>query len=323
MFGIGGKIVKRKREEDYLPIHFAKNFIEDPEAFYFDDILECDRHYQGLDSVKKYGAKDSERLQLARTAFIAADWLRYKQAYRITKELAHDLFQMEDLSFPAGALKLPFRTIYLDLEELNISAKGDGSVQNAVLGGILLTYGNVNAGEETAGFCGFTTLIQVPGEKNCQFGGISFPIDDKCNGEELGSFIDENTEEFLEIRPYLKMALLFAAYLSSEKPDISENEKQKQFYRPSTKVKTSAVRKWDVGIRYAKEVQTAKAIPISSRTTHHSGKSPRPHIRKAHWHIYRVGKGRKETKVLWLPPIEVGCSHGNLNELPTVVRSIS
>lgn len=317
--------MKRKREEEYLPIYFAKRLIENPDAPYFNDVLECDQYYQNLDSLDlgKYDAKEVERVQLSRTAFITADWLRYKQAYRITPELAQDLFQMDDLSFPSGALNMPFRTVYLDLEELKIPATGDGSEQNTILSGILFTYGNVNAGGESTGFCGFITLIRVPGKQHCQFGGISFPLNEECDGKDLSYLIDENTEGFLEIRPFLKMALLFAAYLSSEKPDITENEKQKQFYRPSTKVKTSAVRKWDVGIRYTKELQNSRSISTLPGSTQHNGKSPRPHIRKAHWHIYRIGKGRKETKVLWLPPIEVGCNKHKTCELPTVVRSIS
>jgi hypothetical protein len=34
-------------------------------------------------------------------------------------------------------------------------------------------------------------------------------------------------------------------------------------------------------------------------------KSPVPHLRHAHWHGYRVGKGRKDFKLRWLPPIAV------------------
>lgn len=114
-----------------------------------------------------------------------------------------------------------------------------------------------------------------------------------------------------EIKRALRTALLLAAYISSEKPDITENEVQKTFYRPSGKLKTSAVRKWDIGVRYATEVRRRLTETSDTNRPHGTGKSPRPHIRKAHWHIYRIGPGRKETKVLWLAPIEVNCRIGN------------
>ena len=119
----------------------------------------------------------------------------------------------------------------------------------------------------------------------------------------------------------MKNILLLAAYISSVKPDILESEEQKQYYRPSRKIKASAVRKWDVGIRYANEVRHRNAAAEVSENHHGTGQSPRPHIRKAHWHIYRIGPGRKETKVLWLAPIEVNCNRNKCrDEMPTVIR---
>jgi hypothetical protein len=32
---------------------------------------------------------------------------------------------------------------------------------------------------------------------------------------------------------------------------------------------------------------------------------PRPHIRRAHWHTYRIGKGRAERRMRWLAPVAV------------------
>lgn len=35
------------------------------------------------------------------------------------------------------------------------------------------------------------------------------------------------------------------------------------------------------------------------------GRTVAPHIRRAHWHVYRVGPGRRERVVRWLPPIPI------------------
>lgn len=77
-----------------------------------------------------------------------------------------------------------------------------------------------------------------------------------------------------------------------------------------------------------KMVKGGKIFPIEPKTTvyqtaFHLGKQLRaayenannnttkhvsPHIRRAHWHIYRIGQGRKQTTVKWISPILVGGS---------------
>ena len=37
-----------------------------------------------------------------------------------------------------------------------------------------------------------------------------------------------------------------------------------------------------------------------------SRKSPRAHMRRAHWQRYRVGPGRKEIVLKWIEPVFVG-----------------
>ena len=154
------------------------------------------------------------------------------------------------------------------------------------------------------------------------FGGISFDATEAAaENMELNQFLEENTVGYEEIRPVLRKAMLFAAYLSSEKPDVAENETQKNHYHPSAKPKNTSIRKWDVGIRYRKTVMSQgpkKDTAESGVHSRHSGFVMRPHIRKAHWHTYRIGKGRKETKVLWIPPIEINCQMDE--KLPVVVH---
>jgi hypothetical protein len=61
---------------------------------------------------------------------------------------------------------------------------------------------------------------------------------------------------------------------------------------------------WDIGMRIgaALRAATQRAESEPAGGTH---ASPRPHIRRAHWHSYRVGPGRAETILRWLAPIAV------------------
>lgn len=66
--------MKRKNiNEEYLPIRFIKNMIENPDAPYFADVADCDKHYAELTDISRYGVKGSQRLHFSRTAFVAAD----------------------------------------------------------------------------------------------------------------------------------------------------------------------------------------------------------------------------------------------------------
>jgi hypothetical protein len=89
---------------------------------------------------------------------------------------------------------------------------------------------------------------------------------------------------------------------------------------------------WDVGVRYGKAIRVAKKEykkhiekynALEKQSSQSSDikkrKLMRPHIRRAHWHRYRTGIGRKEIKTLWLAPVYV-C--GNGKEIPVTIREV-
>lgn len=140
-------------------------------------------------------------------------------------------------------------------------------------------------GEET-GFAGFVVLTGVPETKELLFGGVSFAVDDADDSQTLNDLIEANAG-MPEIKHALKTALLLAAYISSEKPDITENEVQKTFYRPSGKLKTSAVRKWDIG------------GPLRNRGTAQAGGNVR--CEPASWHRKIPAPAHPESPLAYLP----------------------
>ena len=87
---------------------------------------------------------------------------------------------------------------------------------------------------------------------------------------------------------------------------------------------------WDVGVRYGKAIRLAKheykkhvqkSQPEggAADTEVKTRKPTRPHVRRAHWHRFRTGKGRTETTTLWIAPIYV-C--GNGKEIPVTIHEI-
>lgn len=300
----------------YRPCHsleFAKKMANDGTVAWLRDLKSCEEYFKKAAKVLiKDGwiENESEAFRLSHTTFTVADWLKYKQCYAITKELADDLFTMDDLTFPVDALNLPFRTIYLDWEGLE-----DKEVRGARPLGVFITVGDVPYGDTDVSMCSIVTLGWMDGKY--VFGGVSFDYFPEHMEMSLMEMLNKLTKGFEEERTYLIRALLFAAYLSSEKPEVTENEAQKKLYRPSARARYSSVRKWDVGIRYAVEYQKRQNGDAPERAVK-GRKPPRPHIRRAHWQVYRVGPGRKQKKVLWIPPVAVGVR--GAGPLPVVIR---
>jgi hypothetical protein len=120
------------------------------------------------------------------------------------------------------------------------------------------------------------------------------------------------------------------SFIAIDASDVNENATTKSTYKPhkegsKIKNKFSEVRMWDVGVQYGKAIRVAKReykkhIEKENDSVESKDRKPvRPHIRRAHWHKYHVGEGRKQTKTLWLAPVYV-C--GNGKEIPVTIREV-
>ena len=88
-------------------------------------------------------------------------------------------------------------------------------------------------------------------------------------------------------------------------------------------------RYWDIGVRFGKAFRASGTKPSEPdkpniRQSEEEPKdrlSPRPHVRRAHWHYFWTGKRGADTRKLvlrWVHPVLVGNG-----ELPTVVHNIA
>lgn len=86
---------------------------------------------------------------------------------------------------------------------------------------------------------------------------------------------------------------------------------------------------WDVGVRLGAALRRAYQAEQTGIAAGHAG--PRPHIRRAHWHGFRLGPRLREDgteipaaarafDLRWLPPIAVNLDDGD--QLPAVVRKV-
>ena len=81
------------------------------------------------------------------------------------------------------------------------------------------------------------------------------------------------------------------------------------------------LRAWDVGVRMGAALRRAYHAAEVQLGGTHSG--PRPHVRRAHWHSFWVGKigaPERQLKPRWLPPIPVNLD--DPDSIPAVIRPV-
>lgn len=137
------------------------------------------------------------------------------------------------------------------------------------------------------------------------------------------SDVDKGARQIIE--HVVSSMLSLVLYLCSEQPEIADwtvpMPKSKFF---GTKKRLLAAKEsisWNVGIRIgaALDLSSKRKCEDSVADGSGTGVSVRPHIRRAHWHSFWVGKRGEQTLSLrWLPPIAVNTEEAE--NLPAVIR---
>lgn len=104
----------------------------------------------------------------------------------------------------------------------------------------------------------------------------------------------------------LHTAVSTLLYLCAQEPDISEPGRPQVPWRPTRTVGVpSSPRVWEVGHRIGAALTRGRGQPTGPSAA--SGRSVRPHVRRAHWHSYWTGPrdGPRTLVLRWLHPITV------------------
>lgn len=147
--------------------------------------------------------------------------------------------------------------------------------------------------ENNTATVGATTISTVPGASMSE--------------EEL-----EKTQNYnAKMEPYLRIAVSAAYYLASKNAEIKEVKIPKEkrpvlVSKPGTKPKKVNVKTYNVGYiigkSFEKQLSTTTAEYEKHKNAVGTGRSVRPHVRRAHWHHYWVGEGRTRLEVRWIEP---------------------
>jgi len=114
-------------------------------------------------------------------------------------------------------------------------------------------------------------------------------------------------------RPAISLLL----YLCSESADVDKavSNTQPQKTKRGWKIfPPNAPQVVNVGSRIGKALRDAYQDEQTGTRHHQDGRQPpRPHIRRAHYHTFRAGKGRTEVRIKWLPPMPINIDQGDMS----------
>ena len=156
---------------------------------------------------------------------------------------------------------------------------------------------------------------------------------DKPNISNAIDYINESRSVTIE-------SVQLLLYICAENADIQEDAKQKEIYRSSPRVvdKFREVRKWDVGDNIGEQIRIIKSRKSSKHEndsmnfpeaekgdSEKDSKSPRryknrPHTRRAHWHHYWIGEGRKKLVLKWVNTMIINAGDGDVGVTVQIVQ---
>lgn len=131
----------------------------------------------------------------------------------------------------------------------------------------------------------------------------------------IETFKETYGEKTANYERFLKLAISASYYLASKNAEINKIQIPKD-KRPviitnrTRKPKKVNINSFAVGYKTGKRFETQVAYRNSKTNSTKaeyaiSGKNKRPHVRRAHWHHYWTGEGRKNLEVRWIEPVFV------------------
>lgn len=272
----------------------------------------------------KVGMLPMEILNDACAMAACAPWRKSKTIYRFDPDLAAELMEnAEDIVVPTDILdRMPYQCIYIDVKCDDISGffvHKDFDFRKNVeeLRFVLVS---------EDGTCS-TLRMEI-----CQGKTFFDSLNETYRQDKKGfGYMDAIALEAGAIMRYSQLVL----YLCAENREVSENPTQAKIYKKRSSVHDviAEVRKWDVGVRTGSAIRRVKLErktkeePGESDTESQDheaipGKRKRPHARRAHWHHYRVGKGKKDLILKWTPPTFINADLLEDGDTPAVIHSV-
>lgn len=265
-------------------------------------------------------------------------WSKDKQVLRCDDDFIKALTDTDNLRIPTNICdKLPFRTFCIDFQENKVFKDYDYVYINVQCVNKILYFTLIRVVENEVFFVLNDCLTETEKDKD----GIEyFKFSRKNNvrtddGELKVNYhkslyknfkprhIENDNKE--DVITFMWQLML---YLIASNKDMKENPITKSTYRKPTgkpKHKFTEVQKWDMGFVWGNSFRLKKTSSEknetqikSTLTSSAQRKSPKPHLRNAHWSHYWCGVGRTDLQLRWLEPTFVNST----DESPAILHVV-
>ena len=300
---------------------------------------------------------DSIRTMKASISYSLNLWNRYKQIYRINKNIDENFIYDKDFKLYFDIFeRLPFDSIFIEYSE-----KEKNKIKNIIndytkitkIIGTFITFihNNVNViynDGETYNFSYRNILFyDLIYDKNNITSLIPYNIrEDDADGKYVSDIINsfllpknaktkKDKDIIRKFRKYILLYLINAIlYICSDDITTDLNNQANEIKRNMSKIKNKKITISEIGFeekdliiindkdrnKYSNINKQNKSINESSSDEITIFKQKRPHWRRAHWHYYWCGEGRKELRLKFILPILVNGENVD-KKISTIVRN--
>ena len=245
--------------------------------------------------------------------YIKNNFSRYKQIYLLNESLRKRLFQTKGLDTISMEIlnKLPYDFFYVELAmNSNLMIKNQ-KVQGFIVSKEMFTNDN-STHNNLVLILKLETGYMPLKIKMCE------TIEQSINS--LWSIEDISNKEKEEYIKIFHDILQVVVYMCSINPDIKKSRRGiqvKNKFKNKSKKSEKPITYNEIGFKLGATLGATKYIYDDENndvinTTSKTKKSKKvPHIRKPHWHTYRVGKNRTDISIKWLDAMFINATDEN------------
>lgn len=277
-------------------------------------------------------------------------WNRYKQIYRINENIDKNFVYNENFKLHFDIFnKLPFDSIFIEYSEKE--KQGITGIGNNIgtfvtfIHNINCTYNDGEVYKPNIRKIAFYDLVR--GYDNIPRLGPYGLREDETNNKNIDEIVSTYLipkyhklqgrilKAYIERRKHILLYLINAIlYICSDDITTDLNNQANEVKRNMSKIKNKKITISEIGFeekdliiindkdrnKYSNINKQNKSINESSSDEITIFKQKRPHWRRAHWHYYWCGEGRKELRLKFILPILVNGENVD-KKISTIVRN--
>lgn len=242
--------------------------------------------------------------------YIKRRFSQYKQIYILNSTLYEELKKTTGIETINSSIinNLPVDSFYIDMNQCNLELSSKEKIEGAFISIDKFKLDNEEKQE-------LNIILKISTNNSFYFVSASLPTKEEATLTEQTNHWNTSCSE--ELRDYFKDVLQLILYLCSDDIDVVKRPRitsSKSNSKSKTK-KEKPTTILDLGYRIGNDLRKSRIVyeEESNNHIHTKGSSKVPHIRRPHWAVYHVGKGRTETVLKWINLIVVNKSKGELS----------